>query len=315
MRKFKDAEIIFVVYGILTLILGTLVFQYRSALQQGQPGHRSFADRNIEFVTDFYGLRYHGVSDNLIDLHILYFGAFEKPMLHWLRDTVAGIADEDLVFLDVGANTGQHTLFMSQLVSEVHSFEPYPPVLEKLREAVDRNGLTNVSVHPVGLGATSAVLDFFEPPPNNQGTGGFVHNFEERSQATTQLVVEIGDEYLAAKGVERVDIIKIDVEGYEKNVMTGLGRTLIDYRPIVVMELTIDGALPEMFKSQAELIAAFPEDYKFEVMPSPTDAEFESGRYELQPFSLTRPSFLIDRQWTVVAYPIEKSSSISRSGH
>jgi tRNA G46 methylase TrmB len=149
MRKLKDTEIIFVVYGILTLILGTLVFQYRSALQQGPPGIQEFANRNIEFVTDFYGLRYRGISNNYIDVHVLYYGAFEKPMLHWLRDTVALLADEDLVFLDVGANTGQHTLFMSRLVSEVHAFEPYPPVLEKLRGAIDRNQLANVSVHAV----------------------------------------------------------------------------------------------------------------------------------------------------------------------
>ena len=82
MRKLKDVEIIFVVFSSLTLLLGALVIHYRGVLRDYPSGFESFTARNIEFVTDFYGLRYHGVSNNQIDAHILYYGAFEKPLLH-----------------------------------------------------------------------------------------------------------------------------------------------------------------------------------------------------------------------------------------
>jgi hypothetical protein len=141
MRKAKDAAIILVVLGTLILMLGSLVVHYRNLAQAGSVRLQRIASRNIEFITDFYGFRYRGLSGNYIDAHILYFGAYEKPLLYWLRDTAALLQDEDLVFLDIGANTGQHSLFMSRLVAEVHSFEPYPPVLERLNHTVKLNSL------------------------------------------------------------------------------------------------------------------------------------------------------------------------------
>ncbi len=313
MRKLKDVEIIFVVFSSLTLLLGALVIHYRGVLRDYPSGFESFTARNIEFVTDFYGLRYHGVSNNLIDAHILYFGAFEKPLLHWLGDTAELLEDDDLVFLDIGANTGQHTLFMSRHAATVHSFEPYPPVLEQLRKGIEINLLDNAVVHPIGLGATNEVLEFFEPPHDNQGTGSFVSEFEDRSSGVTELRVVVGDQYLRAQRVERVDLVKIDVEGYEKSVLAGLVETLERQRPIIVMELTVASDLDEPFKSREELVSAFPGTYEFALLPSPYAAEFRTGKYEIEPFTATTPSFLVDGQWTVVAYPAEKAAAVSWS--
>jgi len=54
------------------------------------------------------------------------------------------------VFLDIGANTGQHSLFMSRHAKEIHAFEPWAPVLIKLRRHIEINRLKNVVVHPSG---------------------------------------------------------------------------------------------------------------------------------------------------------------------
>ncbi|MDA1234455.1 MAG: FkbM family methyltransferase [Acidobacteria bacterium] len=315
MRKASYAEIILVVFGSLTLMLGSLVVHYRALAQAGSSGLQSIFDRNVEFITDFYGFRYRGVSNNFVDAHILYFGAYEKPLLYWLRDTAALLQDEGLVFLDIGANTGQHSLFMSKLLAEVHAFEPYPPILERLNYSVNFNSLTNVFIHPVGLGAENETLAFFEPPPDNQGTGSFARGLQDRSPGTTNLEIARGDDYLPAHGVERVDLVKIDVEGYEKNVLTGLAKTIERERPILVVEVTVSRSADELFKSQNELKAAFPDNYDFAVMPDEfTEEQLLSGAYEITPFGPTSPSFLFDSQWTVIAFPAEKSAAISRSG-
>ncbi len=315
MRKLKDLEIVVGVFVVLTLMLGTLVVHYRSLLQAGPVELQSLANRNIAFETDFYGLRYRGISSNLIDAYILYYGAYEKPLLYWLQDTTELLQDKNLVFLDVGANTGQHSLFMSRLVAKVHAFEPYPPVLERLTYTVESNSLTNVFVHPVGLGAADETLEFFEPPPTNQGTGSFLLSDRDPSGAVTQLEVVIGDEYLVEQRIDRVDLMKIDVEGYEKNVLSGLAKTMERERPIVVLEVTVSKGQEELFKSQNELIAAFPAGYEFAVLPddiAPEDSR--TGRYEVAPFTITSPSFLFDSQWTVIAFPSEKSAKVSRAG-
>src|SRR3990167_2666358 len=134
-------------------------------------------DRPIEFLVDSYGYKYHGRSDNYIDAHILYCGAYEKPLLYFLRD-VMRTKGADGIFVDVGANTGQHSLFISQYSKEVHAFEPYPPVLARFRDMVASNGIQNIRLHPVGLGNQKAKLPFYEPPPDNLGTGSFDPQFK-----------------------------------------------------------------------------------------------------------------------------------------
>jgi len=107
-------------------------------------------DKPISFLVDFYGYQYRGRSDNYIDAHILYCGAFEKPQLYFMRDVMQKKGAGG-IFVDVGANTGQHSLFMSQYSKEVHAFEPYPPVLARFRDMVSLNRIQNIHVHPVGL--------------------------------------------------------------------------------------------------------------------------------------------------------------------
>ena len=72
------------------------------------------APRGVEFSLDFYGLVYEGHSHNQIDNSILMEGAYEKPILYLIRDVMMALAPDGGTFMDVGSNTGQHALFMSQ---------------------------------------------------------------------------------------------------------------------------------------------------------------------------------------------------------
>ena len=129
--------------------------------------------RPVDFRTDFFGLVYEGNSRNLLDKQILCFGAQEKPILFFMRDVAGRLERNDVVFMDIGANVGQHSLFMSRLVKEVHAFEPYPPVLAKFKNLVSINKIGNIHIHPVGLGNENGQLPFSEPTDSDTGTGSF----------------------------------------------------------------------------------------------------------------------------------------------
>jgi hypothetical protein len=131
----------------------------------------------------------------------------------------------------------------------------------------------------------------------------------------TNLEIVRGDDYLPTHGIERVDLIKIDVEGFEKNVLAGLAETIERERPILVVEVSVLPDESQLFKSQDELKAAFPVNYDFALLPvRSAEEQLLSGAYEITPFSLTSPSFLFENQWTVIAFPTEKSAAVSRSG-
>jgi FkbM family methyltransferase len=260
--------------------------------------------RKADFVVDFYGVRYKGNTSNLIDADLYYYGAYEKPELYLMRETLRSLPQP--VLIDVGANTGMYSLFAAQHAKEVHAFEPFPPILPRLRAHITENNISNIVVHAVGLGEAEAELPFYSPPEGNLGTGSFVPELKQgnRDEQLTLKVVA-GDAYFPKAGITRVDFIKIDIEGYEKAALAGLRETLRRHRPIVLMELSIDPAFPHLFKSMAELRSAFPENYEF---LSFGGRNVRTGSYWLQgPFEtpFDRPM-----QFNIVARPVEKAALV-----
>ncbi len=265
------------------------------------------------FVIEYFGLLYEGDTANLIDRYVLCVGSWERHVLEILGQSATavaatrGVSTDDLVFVDVGANTGLHSLYMAQRVSAVHAFDPYPPVVAKMRQNLERNQLENVILHPIGLGAEAARLPFAEPPESNQGTGSFVSEAGLPGQRTgLELEIAVGDEYFQEQGIERVDVMKVDVEGFEKAVLTGLRKTLERTRPVIVMEITARKGVEQLFRSREELEAALPQGYRLYQLKA---WNATTGFYELGDFEVDF-KILLGGQWDIVAAPAELADSL-----
>ncbi len=92
-----------------------------------------YRGENFDFSVDLNGARYQGHTGNYVDKNIFFYGAYEKPVLFFLRDILTSAHNNQGVYLDIGANTGQHSLFLSRHAKAIHAFEPWEPVLMKLR--------------------------------------------------------------------------------------------------------------------------------------------------------------------------------------
>jgi len=216
------------------------------------------------FTTDFFGLMYQGNLNNSVEFTLFYSGAFEKPLLFFLRDTVLSLKsatpDTPINFIDIGANIGQHSLFLSLYADQVHSFEPYGAVSQKLERHIALNRLSNIELHKVGLSNAAQELDFFAPTGRNQGIGSFdAGTVSKGNQLLGKLALVRGDDYLKENGLQDISLLKIDVEGFEKNVLQGLSETLGTSRPVIVVEVTYGNTLS--FDSPEALRAALPADY------------------------------------------------------
>jgi FkbM family methyltransferase len=188
-----------------------------------------------EFETDFFGLKYQGNLNTFIDWSVYFYGAYEKGILLLMKDIVK--EKQNPIFIDVGANVGHHSLFMSKLCDEVHSFEPYGRVKDILMSKLLFSKCSNIVVHNVGLGEKSEFLDFYAPVGRNIGTGSFMaEHAKDNNIKYGKLEIVEGDLYISKLNLKRIDLIKIDVEGFEKYVLLGLRDTLEKYRPFVVME-------------------------------------------------------------------------------
>ena len=188
-----------------------------------------------EFEQDFFGLKYRGNLNTFIDWSVYFYGAYEKGILFLMKDIVKG--KQKPIFIDIGANVGHHSLYMSKLCDEVHSFEPYDRVRDIFISKIIFNKRSNIIVHNVGVGEKDEFLDFYAPVGRNIGTGSFMaERAKDNNIKYGKLEIVEGDAYISKLNLNKIDLIKIDVEGFEKYVLLGLRDTVEKFRPSVVME-------------------------------------------------------------------------------
>ncbi len=313
----KETRAYRAMFWIAALLAAFTVVYARGAGKSVEPRldddpHDLSALRGVEypFTIDIFGYRYRGKTGDYIDDYILAYGAYEKDVLFFLRDYVRARGNPEAVFLDVGACEGQHSLFMSRLVKDVHAFEPYPPAAERFRSLVDLNDFTNIRLHEVGLGDKGGTVPFYAPPEKNIGSGTFLPAHKQGAEkAVGSFDVVIGDAWLAPLGLTSVDAVKIDVEGFEKNVLEGLAKTLDQFRPIVVVEVTHPPR--GTIASVDELKRLFPERYRLLKFRLAREDAI-TGRYVLEPIVSLDGDNPYDM---VLAYPQERESLIHRKPH
>jgi FkbM family methyltransferase len=139
------------------------------------------------------------------------------------------------VALDIGANIGVVTMLMSRLVGRtgrVHSFEPNPFAVDFLRASLERNEVTNVDVHQIALGAAEAVLPLVVPP-GHLGNASFMHPAD--IGATIQVPVRRLSDVLESAGLTSIRLAKLDVEGYEREVLSGARPFFESVRPDAII--------------------------------------------------------------------------------
>ena len=217
---------------------------------------------DASFTTDFFGLTYEGNLRDGIEFALYFYGAFEKPLLFFMRDVMAALSTQGLhgSYIDIGANIGQHSLFMSLCADQVHAFEPFPPVRNRLEHHITLNNITNIAVHATALGDSNGEFEFFAPTGSNRGIGSFLVSTTEKGNVSIgKLKVAKGDDYFTENNISSVLLIKIDVEGFEKAVLSGLKNTLTNFRPVIVCEVTYSGS--QSFHNLEEFMSTLPDDY------------------------------------------------------
>jgi len=155
--------------------------------------------------------------------------------------------------IDAGANIGYLTARFSDYVGpegRVLSFEPVPDTYDLLSRTVARLGLKNVTTYPVGLSSAPGSFEM-EIPTDASGTENF---YESRIVADAsapgvgrrvRIEVRTLDEVVDEAGLERVDFVKVDVEGHEWALLQGAEKLLTNHRPTWLVEINENPAHKE----------------------------------------------------------------------
>lgn len=138
------------------------------------------------------------------------------------------------VFFDIGANVGYYTILASRLAGPtgcVVAFEPVPRNLEFLRLHREMNDAANVTIMPVALSDRAGKAKFSLGPNNAMGHIGEGGELTVDTMTLDDAVIELG---------VGPDILKIDVEGSERDLLEGAKNTLRRYRPMIFLSTHSD---------------------------------------------------------------------------
>ena len=162
------------------------------------------------------------IRDGLYGPHILkYMDALHAP---------------NSIVIDVGANVGAYAIPLAKAFAdiEVHAFEPNPFAVERLRRNLAMNGVGNVLLQQYAVGAQAGRMDLHAFTEEDLGLSSLISPPKEGSRNIPVEVITLDDFYRVNQ--RPISLIKIDVQGFEFQVLQG-GRNLIQQkRPYILLD-------------------------------------------------------------------------------
>ena len=254
---------------------------YRSLRGRDRPVLRSYEFRGF-YVT-------HDIR-NKSQWNAFAIGVHQPGVTHWLRM----FAKPNTCALDIGANAGVLTLELADAVGStgmVHAFEPNPDAYRLLENAIERNDLGHfVCVHPFALGQEDSRTNLAVPVWNN---GAASLRSARAGERAVEVEVRSFDAWWQATGAPRIDVVKLDVEGFEATVLQALSGMLERDRPGLVMEVS-----PSRYDA-AEMLASL-QRLGYRLM-----------RITSEPPYMAELPVTVSHQVDIVCFPVEEAECIS----
>ena len=177
------------------------------------------------YVLNTQGARFRIDTEDYVDRVVVVFGMWDEVQLGRLARLAS--AHRFDIFLDIGANTGFYSVMfaMKNLCPRIIAFEPDPGNYARLMTNLRLNNLTErVEVMPLALGDREGEVRLYEGGSHNRGESTIAVPEQTPQDKFHQVRVARLDDLYAFSG-QRL-MLKIDVEGYEFEVLSGMAQTL-----------------------------------------------------------------------------------------
>jgi FkbM family methyltransferase len=196
---------------------------------------RAIANATLRALTpatiERHGARIHLNPRDPVVSGALALGVYEKPETRFFLRTISPGA----TFLDIGANIGYYSALALARVGpagRVIAIEPDPETFEYLLRTIAANGADRAHVVRKGLADAPGTLRLYRNS-SNRGDNRLYAN--DLADGYVEVEVARADDVLAGLGIAKVDLIKIDVQGFEGKVFSGLERTIRNSGPLVIL--------------------------------------------------------------------------------
>ncbi len=208
------------------------------------PNHYQYAPGSIRH-SEVNGISFELEIHNWNDWEV-YFQAIDTPIKKLIEHCKPG-----QVIMDVGTNIGFVAMNFAKKVGptgRVFGFEPFPLTYEKLTRNLSLNKLENISVFPIALGAQNGHGTPLVMKENNLGRNKIIPE-----EGGGQIQITTIDLFCEEHHISKLDLIKLDVEGFEFQVLQGAAQTIQKFHPKLFVEIS-DQNLQEQGTSPQQVL-------------------------------------------------------------
>jgi FkbM family methyltransferase len=183
--------------------------------------------------------------------YLYWLGAYEPETL----GVFTQLARTASVIFDIGAAEGLYSIFAAATnpAARIHAFEPFANAANAATRNFGLNGevCRNVELHRMALGAEDGVATLYVA--SESGGNSSLNPAFRAGHGEQPTDVRRGDSFVAAEGIERLDLLKIDTESTEPNVLRGLNASLERHHPHIVCEVLAGRTEAELMELLAPL--------------------------------------------------------------
>jgi FkbM family methyltransferase len=217
---------------------------FENLLLRGLSGYKSFWRRLIPPVylysagsmrkAEREGIQFRLDVSRLID-HSVFFKILNEPA--W--QNLFKIIKPGFVVFDIGANIGFLTLNFARICRQgtVVAFEPDSQNFESLEHNVKLNDFRNVHLRKLALGSQPETRVLYKLYDNNPGANRILSGEQHEDYAHEKVTVMTLDHMVKELSLQQLDLLKIDVEGFEMFVLRGAEESIRKWKPILFVEL------------------------------------------------------------------------------
>jgi len=146
-----------------------------------------------------------------------------------LIEQMSRMNPKDWVFLDVGANVGEYSALLKKNFPDalIHAFEPNPAAFDILKN------ITGIQIHNIGLGTKKEILPLYTPFKSKSGSHSSLVQESliwGKAEHVQEVQLDTLEHMFKVLQLSHVDLMKMDVEGYEMDVLLGAGKLLSKIR-------------------------------------------------------------------------------------
>ena len=231
-------------------------------------------ERGSSTIVERGGLKWSLDPECAVQRRLLYHGTLD---VHDSDALLSGIG-AGKTFFDVGSYFGYYALCAAKQGAQSFAFEPVPANFELLEKHAQLNSQLGVTVLPMAVSDADGEVAFNLPPAGNRGTGAMDSGSSPDGQRTVVEAVSI-DSFAGSRNLQRLDAMKIDVEGAELKVLAGARQSIARFRPRMLIEVN-EPCLVRFGESPETLVSCL-ESMKYKVC--------RVTRQGLQPFQGLEP--------------------------